>query len=62
MGRNMVEKGARIALGADHAGFQITDRIKETLQKQVYEVIDFGTHSEESVDYPDYARQVAQSV
>ncbi len=58
----MIEKGARIALGADHAGFQIKDRIKETLQKQGYEVIDFGTHSEESVDYPDYARQVAQSV
>ena len=52
----------RIALGADHAGYQVKERIKEFLQKLGHEVIDFGTHSDESVDYPDYAQQVAQSV
>ncbi|MBI4466539.1 MAG: ribose 5-phosphate isomerase B [Acidobacteria bacterium] len=59
----MVDKATRrIALGADHAGYLVKDRIKELLQKKGFEVIDFGTHSEESVDYPDYARLVAQSV
>ncbi|MBI4462569.1 MAG: ribose 5-phosphate isomerase B [Acidobacteria bacterium] len=38
------------------------ERIKEFLQKAGYEVIDFGTHSDESVDYPDYSLPVAQSV
>ncbi|MDA2914547.1 ribose 5-phosphate isomerase B [Acidobacteriia bacterium AH_259_A11_L15] len=58
----MVEKARRIALGADHAGHQVKDRIKELLQEKGYEVIDFGAHSEESVDYPDYAKLVAHSV
>ena len=59
----MVAKGrGRIALGADHAGYQVKDRIKELLQRKGFEVIDFGAHSDESVDYPDYARLVAQSV
>lgn len=52
----------RIALGADHAGYRVKERIKEFLQKSGHEVIDFGTHSEESVDYTDYAQQVARSV
>ncbi len=52
----------RLALGADHAGYAVKDRIKEILQKQGYEVIDFGVHASDSVDYPDYAKQVAQSV
>ena len=59
----MAEKTVRrIALGADHAGYAVKDRIKEILQKQGYEVIDFGAHAADSVDYPDYAKQVAQSV
>jgi ribose 5-phosphate isomerase B len=52
----------RIALGADHAGYSVKERIKEDLQASGYEVIDFGTHAGDSVDYPDYARPVAQSV
>ncbi|MFQ5816351.1 MAG: ribose 5-phosphate isomerase B [Terriglobia bacterium] len=52
----------RVALGADHAGYRVKERIKEFLQKSDYEVIDFGTHAEESVDYPDYSGPVAQSV
>lgn len=59
----MVDKKLRrIALGADHAGCQVKDRIKELLQKKGFELLDFGTHSEEPVDYPDYAKLVAQSV
>lgn len=59
----MPEKIARrVALGADHAGFAVKERVKEDLQKQGYEVIDFGTHAADSVDYPDYARAVAGSV
>jgi len=56
------KKTRRIALGADHAGYQVKDRIKELLQKKGFEVLDFGTHSDESVDYPDFAKLVAQSV
>ena len=59
----MAKKSApRIALGADHAGFQVKERVKEELQKEGFEVIDFGTHTTDSVDYPDYARLVARSV
>ena len=55
-------KHTRFAIGADHAGYEVKDLIKEYLQQQGCEVIDFGTHSDDSVDYPDYARQVAESV
>ena len=59
----MAKKSApRIALGADHAGFQVKELLKEELQKEGFEVIDFGTHTADSVDYPDYARLVARSV
>jgi len=52
----------RIALGADHAGYQVKERIKDVLKEKGYDVIDFGTHASDSVDYPDYAKLVAQSV
>ena len=51
-----------IALGADHAGFQLKEAIKGWLIEQGYQVVDHGTHSTESVDYPDYAAQVAEAV
>ncbi|MBI3189614.1 MAG: ribose 5-phosphate isomerase B [Ignavibacteriales bacterium] len=51
-----------IALGADHAGFEYKEKIKELLISLGYEFIDFGTHSTESVDYPDYAHKVASGV
>ena len=51
-----------IALGADHAGFELKEALKGWLIDQGYQVLDLGTHSAESVDYPDYAIQVAQSV
>jgi ribose 5-phosphate isomerase B len=52
----------KIALGADHAGFELKDQIKLHLQKKGVEVRDEGTSSPESVDYPDYARAVAHDV
>lgn len=51
-----------IALGADHAGFEIKERVKELLKKLGYEFQDFGANSPESTDYPDFAHKVAQSV
>jgi len=52
----------RIALGADHAGFHAKEVIRRYLAEQGYAVDDLGTQSEESVDYPDFARQVAERV
>jgi ribose 5-phosphate isomerase B len=52
----------RISIGADHAGFQLKGKIKELLLGQGIEVDDRGTYSEESVDYPDYARAVGERV
>jgi ribose 5-phosphate isomerase B len=51
-----------IALGADHAGFHLKEALKAWLIEQGYQVVDYGTHSPESVDYPDYAVQVAEAV
>ncbi|MDO4799835.1 MAG: ribose 5-phosphate isomerase B [Bacillota bacterium] len=52
----------KVAIGADHGGFRLKGAIVEHLNAQGHEVIDFGTHSAESVDYPDIAFDVAQSV
>jgi len=52
----------RIALGADHAGFHLKDSLKRTLDELGLTYQDFGTHSAESVDYPDFAAAVAHSV
>jgi ribose 5-phosphate isomerase B len=52
----------KIALGADHAGFELKDRIKQHLQQKGIETLDEGTNSAESVDYPDFARSVGHAV
>ena len=52
----------RIAIGADHAGYQVKESIKRFLEQAGYAVEDVGTFSEESVDYPDFARAVAERV
>lgn len=52
----------RVAVGSDHAGFRLKEFVKQYLRDRGHEVDDFGTDSEESVDYPDYARPVAESV
>ncbi len=52
----------KVALGSDHAGFGLKEGLKETLRALGVEVQDLGTHDEASVDYVDYARQVAEAV
>jgi ribose 5-phosphate isomerase B len=52
----------KISLGADHRGFELKEKLKEYLSGQGHEVIDFGTTSTESVDYPDFGFKVAESV
>jgi len=52
----------RIALGADHAGFEEKEKIKATLDELGVEYVDMGTDSADSVDYPDYAKKVAEAV
>ncbi|HEV2022327.1 MAG TPA: ribose 5-phosphate isomerase B [Terriglobales bacterium] len=52
----------KISLGADHAGYQLKEKIKQRLAGQGIEITDRGTTSIDSVDYPDYARDVAHDV
>jgi ribose 5-phosphate isomerase B len=52
----------KISLGADHAGFELKQKIKHMLQEEGAEVDDQGTFSSESVDYPDFARKVGLAV
>jgi ribose 5-phosphate isomerase B len=52
----------KIAIGADHAGFALKQQIGEALRRAGHQVIDVGTNSAESSDYPDYAAAVAQDV
>ncbi len=52
----------KIALAADHAGYEEKEKIKRTLDDLGVEYVDMGTDSCESVDYPDYARKVAEAV
>ena len=52
----------KIALGADHAGYQLKDSLKRLLDEMGVPYQDFGTNTGQSVDYPDFARMVAESV
>jgi ribose 5-phosphate isomerase B len=52
----------KLAIGCDHAGFEYKEEIKRILESLGHEVTDFGTHSKESVDYPDYGLKVAHAV
>ena len=51
-----------IAIGSDHRGFNYKEQIKNFLLSNNYDVKDFGTDSAKSVDYPDYAKKVADSI
>lgn len=51
-----------IALASDHAGFKLKEKIKKFLVDNNYDIMDLGTNSESSVDYPIYARKAAQAV
>ncbi|MEZ4852075.1 MAG: ribose 5-phosphate isomerase B [Bacteroidia bacterium] len=52
----------KIAIAADHAGFEYKEALKAYLEEKGYEVTDYGTHSPESTDYPDYAHPLATAV
>lgn len=52
----------KIAIGSDHAGFTLKEKIVQYLKEKNIEVKDFGTYDENSCDYPDYAKSVAQNV
>ena len=52
----------KVALGCDHAGFNLKDAVMDYLTREGHEVLDEGTNSGESVDYPDFAEKVALRV
>ncbi len=52
----------KFALGADHAGFLLKEQLRERLVREGHEVVDHGTNSSDSCDYPDYAALVARDV
>lgn len=52
----------KIAIGCDHAGYKLKEIVKDKLTKEGYELIDLGTNSSESVDYPIYGRAVGEKV
>ena len=51
-----------IPIGADHAGFELKQRLVQALKELGYEPLDVGTHSAEAADYPEFAHSVAQRV
>jgi ribose 5-phosphate isomerase B len=64
--RRAPRRGSRVekivAVGADHGGFQMKEELKSLLTELGHRVRDFGTHSTEAVDYPDFAHAVARAV
>lgn len=52
----------RVVIGGDHAGFALKEDLATTLRKEGHEVLDVGTDSSDSVDYPDYAAAVGEAI
>lgn len=52
----------RIHIGSDHAGYELKTNLIEYLKSKSFEVVDHGTHSADSVDYPDFAHPTASAV
>lgn len=52
----------KIAIASDHAGFRYKTMLSRYLAKAGHEIVDFGTHSDEPTDYPDYVRPAAEAV
>jgi len=59
---NLQDNVRRVAIGSDHGGFEVKEKIKNFLKGLGYRVTDVGTDSKDSVDYPDFAAKVAQKV
>jgi len=58
----VMESFIKLALAADHAGFELKEKLKKYLTKKGIEIMDFGTNSAESTDYPDYAHPMANAI
>lgn len=58
----MFDKNKTIVIGCDHAGYALKEYLKEQLTKEGFKFKDFGTYSEESVDYPDFIHPLAESI
>lgn len=56
------KKTMKIGLASDHRGYKLKEYLKQVLPTMNYEIIDFGTNSEESTDYPDYAFALGEAV
>jgi len=52
----------KIAIAADHAGFALKEKLRQRLVAEGHELLDFGTSSNESCDYPDFAQPVSREV
>ena len=52
----------RVAVASDHGGYKLKEKVKEYLESRDIDVIDLGTNSEDSVDYPEYGRACAKAV
>ncbi|MCQ2358679.1 MAG: ribose 5-phosphate isomerase B, partial [Phascolarctobacterium sp.] len=52
----------KIAMGSDHGGIHLKNHIKAYLEGKGYEVIDHGTYTEDSCDYPDFAKKVCEDI
>lgn len=52
----------KIGFASDHRGYKLKEYLKKELQRNNYEIIDFGTNSEESTDYPDYAFALGEAI
>ena len=61
-GTDLIDPSKRIAIGADHAGYRYKEAIKRHLTAQGWWVMDAGTHSAESTDYPIWIRPVAEAI
>lgn len=59
---NTFDKKHKVAIGADHAGFEYKEAVKQHLEALGWQVDDKGTYSTDSVDYPDFAHPVAEDV
>ncbi len=58
----MFDKNKTIVIGCDHAGYALKEYLKEKLIKEGFKFKDFGTYSEDSVDYPDFIHPLAESI
>ena len=58
----MFDKGKKIAICSDHGGFYLKEFLKKELEKQNYNIVDYGCFSDEAVDYPDIVHPLAEAI